>query len=225
VRVAVRPVITWENPKLRKKSIKVSRIDQSIQDLIDDMIDTMHANEGIGLAAPQIGVLYRIIVCEYTDEESEELQLVVLINPEITDRQGEWMAEEGCLSIPGYFGTVPRAVGVTARGKDRRGKDVKIKTDGVLAHVLQHETDHLDGILFIDYLDSLDQLEKVRPERRRRRRPQLDEEGSADEFSEEFSYESMDGDEAPVGVQEEQQHQAYVDFCCANGTCSDRGPQ
>jgi peptide deformylase len=209
--VAIRPVITWDNPKLRKKSVKVSRIDRSIQELIDDMIDTMRANEGIGLAAPQIGVLYRIVVCEYTDEESEELKQTVLINPEITEREGEWIAEEGCLSIPGYFGNVPRAVSITARGKDRKGKDIKIKTDGVLAHILQHETDHLDGVLFIDYLDSLDKLEKVSPERRRRR-------GKSDDDAEEEATTDEEDLESP---QEEQQHEAYVDFCCAR--CGERG--
>ena len=93
----------------------------------------------------------------------------VLINPEITAREGEWMAEEGCLSVPGYVGSVPRALSVTVKGKDRNGKDVRIKTDGLLAHILQHEIDHLDGVLYIDYLDDLDELRKVEPGSRKRR--------------------------------------------------------
>ena len=168
-RLAVRSIITYENPRLRKKSVKIKRIDAELQGLIDDLIDTMRAAEGIGLAAPQVGVLLRVIVAEYTDEE-DELQQTVLINPEITTRAGEWMAEEGCLSIPGYLGTVPRAESVTVKGKNRAGKDVRIKTDGTLAHILQHEIDHLDGVLYIDYLDSPDDLVKTEPPSRRRRR-------------------------------------------------------
>ncbi len=168
--MATRPILTLENPRLRMKSVKVKRVDRSIQTLIDDMIETMRAAEGVGLAAPQVGVLLRVIVCEYADEETEELHQTVLINPEILAKEGEWMAEEGCLSIPGYVGTVPRAVRVSVKGKDRTGKDVRIKTDGPLAHILQHEIDHLDGILFIDYLKSLAELREVEPGSRRRRR-------------------------------------------------------
>jgi peptide deformylase len=181
--VAVLDVVTWENPRLRKKSLKVKRVDASIQRLIDDMIETCRANDGVGLAAPQVGVLLRIIVCEYTDDETEELNQLILINPEITAKEGEWLAEEGCLSIPGYWGTVPRAVAITVRGKDRHGHDVKLKTDTRMAHILQHEIDHLDGILYVDYLKSLDELEKVeedKPRRRRRNRPVAGE-GEVDE--------------------------------------------
>lgn len=178
--VAVRSILTWENPRLRMKSIKVKRIDASIRSLLDDMIDTMRAADGIGLAAPQIGVLLRVIVAEYLDEEDDELRQTVLINPEIRAHDGEWMAEEGCLSIPGYLGTVPRAERITVRGKDRTGKDVRLKADGVLAHVLQHEVDHLDGVLYVDYLKSLDELRKVEPgepgRRRRRRKAETSEE-------------------------------------------------
>jgi peptide deformylase len=151
------------------RSVKVKHIDRSIQTLIDDMLDTMRAEQGVGLAAPQIGVLLRVVVVEYTEEESDEVHQTILINPEILSRDGEWMAEEGCLSVPGYVGTVPRAVKITVKGKDRNGRDVKIKTAGPLAHILQHEIDHLDGILYIDYLDSLDRLQKVEPGSRRRR--------------------------------------------------------
>ncbi len=167
--MAVREILTSENPRLRMRSVKVKNVDRSIQTLIDDMIDTMREAQGVGLAAPQIGVLLRVIVAEYADEETEELHQTVLINPEITSREGEWMAEEGCLSVPGYVGTVPRARKITVKGKDRTGRDVKIKTDGTLAHILQHEIDHLDGVLYIDYLDSLDDLREVERSTRRRR--------------------------------------------------------
>ena len=168
--MAVRPIITYENPRLRKKSVKIKRIDAEMQTLIDDMIDTMRAAEGIGLAAPQVGVLLRVIVAEYTEDESDEVHQTVLINPEIISREGEWLAEEGCLSIPGYVGTVPRAERVTVKGKNRAGKDVRIKDDGTLAHILQHEIDHLDGILYIDYLQSPEELRRPEPGKRRRRR-------------------------------------------------------
>ncbi len=167
--MAVREILTSENPRLRMRSVKVKNVDRSIQTLIDDMIETMREAQGVGLAAPQVGVLLRVIVAEYADEETEELHQTVLINPEITSREGEWMAEEGCLSVPGYVGTVPRARRITVKGKDRHGRDVKLKTDGTLAHILQHEIDHLDGVLYIDYLDSLDDLQEVEKSTRRRR--------------------------------------------------------
>ena len=168
--MAVRPILKYDSPRLRMKSVRVKRIDPSIQSLIDDMIETMRSAEGIGLAAPQVGVLLRVIVAEYyEEEESEEPSQTVLINPEIVAKEGEWMAEEGCLSIPGYVGTVPRAERVTVKGRTRAGKDVRLKTNGILAHVLQHEIDHLDGVLYIDYLPSLDDLRKVEPGTRKRR--------------------------------------------------------
>lgn len=168
--MAVRPILKYDSPRLRMKSVRVKRIDPSIQSLIDDLIETMRSAEGIGLAAPQVGVLLRVIVAEYyEEEESEEPSQTVLINPEIVAKEGEWMAEEGCLSIPGYVGTVPRAERVTVKGRTRAGKDVRLKTDGILAHILQHEIDHLDGVLYIDYLPSLDDLRKVEPGTRKRR--------------------------------------------------------
>ena len=170
--MSVLSILTWENPRLRMKSIKVKRIDATIQRLIEDMIETLRDNDGQGLAAPQVGVLLRLIICEYVDDETEELEQLILVNPEIIAKEGEWMAEEGCLSIPGYWGTVTRAVSVTVRGKDRYGHTVKLKSDGRMAHVLQHEIDHLDGVLYVDYLKSIDDLEKVdegKPRKHKRR--------------------------------------------------------
>lgn len=179
--MAVRSILKYDNPRLRMKSVRVKRVDSSIQSLIDDMLETMRSAEGIGLAAPQVGVLLRVIVVEFEEEESEELSQTVLINPEIVHKEGEWMAEEGCLSVPGYVGTVPRAEKVTVKGKTRTGKDVRIKAEGLLSHVLQHEIDHLDGVLYIDYLPSLDDLRKVEPgKRKRRRRRGTDEEGDTE---------------------------------------------
>jgi peptide deformylase len=173
------------------KSIKVKRVGAPIQSLIDDMLETMRTEEGVGLAAPQIGVLLRVIVIEYAevdeDEETEQVYQAILITPEITAREGEWMADEGCLSVPGFVGTVPRALKVTVKGKDRKGKDVRIKAEGRLAHILQHEIDHLDGVLYFDYLDNgLEELrrpEALERRRRGRRRAagEVDEEPAVDE--------------------------------------------
>ena len=183
--MAVRTILSYENPRLRMKSVRVKRVDASIRALIDDMLETMRSAEGIGLAAPQIGVLLRVIVAEYQEEDDEEPKQTVLINPEITEKDGEWMAEEGCLSVPGFVGTVPRAERVTVKGKSRTGKDVRIKTEGLLAHILQHEIDHLDGVLYIDYLDSLDELRKIEPGTRKRRgRRASDENGESTDEAE-----------------------------------------
>lgn len=153
--MAIRPIVLLGDPILRQKAVKVSRFDQSIQELIDDMVDTMRDAPGVGLAAPQVGVPLRIVVVDVED------QLYVLCNPEIVESSGEYEPEEGCLSIPGYVANVKRAEAVTVKAKNRRGKQIKIKADGLLAHVFQHEIDHLDGILFIDRLPSMDLLRKV----------------------------------------------------------------
>lgn len=119
------------------------------------MIETLRAAPGLGLAAPQVGVLLRVVVIDVDDK------ITILCNPEITEMEGEYEPEEGCLSIPGYVANVKRALKVTVKARNRRGKEIKIKADGLLAHVIQHEVDHLDGILFIDRLPSLDLLRKV----------------------------------------------------------------
>jgi peptide deformylase len=159
--VAVRSIITFENPRLRKKSIKIKRVDAELQTLIDDMIDTMRAAEGIGLAAPQVGVLLRVIVAEYVDED-EELQQTVLINPEITAREGEWMAEEGCLSLPDVNVNIRRAVSCSLRGQDLQGRPMSLTAMDLLARCWQHEVDHLDGIEFVDRMTSMQSLTTVR---------------------------------------------------------------
>ncbi len=153
--MSVRPIVLLGDPILRQKAKRVSRFDQSIQQLIDDMIETLQAAPGVGLAAPQVGVPLRVVVIDVED------QVTVLCNPEITEMEGEYEPEEGCLSIPGYVANVKRALKVTAKARNRRGKVIKIKADGLLAHAIQHELDHLDGILFIDRLASLDLLRKV----------------------------------------------------------------
>ncbi|MBX5492957.1 MAG: peptide deformylase [Chloroflexi bacterium] len=161
--MAVRPIVQIGDPILRQKAKRVKHIDRSLDPLIEDMIDTMRAAPGIGLAAPQIGVSLRVMVIEIDGE------LTVLINPEIVKREGEWEPEEGCLSVTGYVANVKRSWAVWVRAKNRQGRDVRLKGEGLFGQALQHEIDHLDGILYVDRLDSLDRLRKIEPGRKRRR--------------------------------------------------------
>jgi len=144
----------------------VAKIDASIQKLIDDMIETMHAAGGVGLAAPQVGRPVRVIVIEVPPPEAdppqaEEREVIVLINPQIVRRSGEREVTEGCLSVPGYWAEITRSVKVTAKGLNREGREVRIKGDDLLAQALEHEFDHINGVLYIDHLESLDQLVKI----------------------------------------------------------------
>ena len=146
----IRPIITEplnstvRDKILRGKAKRVGRIDDSTRRLIDDMIETMREAPGVGLAAPQIGVPLRVIVVEYEDE------LFTVINPEIVKSSGQVEDEEGCLSAPSWQGPVTRATTVLVKGRDRNGKEVRIKAEGWLARIFQHEVDHLDGVLFLD---------------------------------------------------------------------------
>jgi len=165
--VAIKKILFHDNPLLRQKSQRLKKIEPSTQALIDDMIETMRAANGVGLAAPQIGVLRRVIVIEIppeTDEPESKSQLYVLINPEIVKRSDEEeVADEGCLCLPNYVAEVPRAFAVTAKGKDRHGKDIRVKGQGLLARALQHEIDHLDGVLFTDRMEDPSTLRYVPP--------------------------------------------------------------
>lgn len=154
--MAVLKIRTLPDPVLRQKARKVTKIDGSIQKLIDDMIDTMRAVNGVGLAAPQIGVLLRIAVIEIPGQE-----LITLINPEIVKRQGERVVQEACLSVPGYQGETKRAVTVKVKAQDRQGKEFRLKGEELLAQALEHETDHLDGILYVDHIEGPDKLWKL----------------------------------------------------------------
>ena len=158
--MAVLPIHTLPEPVLRQKAKRVRNIDGSIKKLIADMLETMHSTPGrVGLAAPQIGVSLRVIVIGIPEEED-----IVLINPEIVRKKGERLIGEGCLSIPGYTGQVTRAESVTAKGLDQNGKEIRIKAEGLLAQALEHEIDHLNGMLYIDHLESMDKLQKIEPE-------------------------------------------------------------
>ena len=155
--MAVLQIRTLPDPVLRQKAKKVTKIDKSVQKLIDDMIDTLHADPNrAGLAAPQVGVLLRIAVIELPEQE-----LITLINPEIVKREGERIVQEGCLSIPGYFGEIKRAVTVKVKAQDRYGKQFRLKAEEFMAQALEQEIEHLDGILYIDHLESREKLFEV----------------------------------------------------------------
>jgi len=141
------------DPVLRQKAKRVASIDGSVQKIIDDMVETMRAASGVGLAAPQIGVPLRIVVIEMPEEE-----VITLINPQIIKRQGEREVEEACLSVPGYQGEVKRSVTVKVKAQDRQGKEFRLKGEGLLAHVLEHELNHLDGVLYIDHIGDKEKL-------------------------------------------------------------------
>ena len=154
--MAVIKVRTLPDPVLRQRAKRVNLIDSSIQKLIDDMIDTMRAVSGVGLAAPQIGVSLRVAVIEIPGEE-----VITLINPEVVKRQGERVVEEACLSVPGYQGEINRSVIVKVKAQDRQGREIRIKGEDLLAQALEHETDHLNGTLYIDHVESSDKLFKM----------------------------------------------------------------
>jgi len=156
--MAVLPIVCYPDAVLRQKAKRVSNIDGSIQRLIDDMVDTMHEVEGVGLAAPQVGVSLRVIVIELPGEET-----LALVNPQIVKRSGERSVEEGCLSVPGYRGEIERSLKVIAKGLDRSGKEVRIRGESLMAQAIEHEIDHLNGILYVDHLESMDNLFKLEP--------------------------------------------------------------
>ncbi|MBI1796823.1 MAG: peptide deformylase [Candidatus Eisenbacteria bacterium] len=152
--MAVRPVRIYGDPVLRKKAREITGVDDTVRALIADMRETMHAYNGVGLAANQVGVLQRVLVVDVpVDDEKRERH--ALINPVIDRRTGSEIGEEGCLSIPGVYDDVKRAKSVRVRALDERGAPVEITAEGYLARALQHEVDHLDGVLFVDRLSLL----------------------------------------------------------------------
>lgn len=154
--MALRQIITLGHPTLRQKARKVTKFGPELQQLIDDMVETMRAAPGVGLAAPQINIAERIIVLELPADEEEGLpaELYTFVNPEIVKASRDTeMGEEGCLSIPGYLGEVERSVELVVRGQDAFGRPQRVKAYDYLARIFQHEIDHLDGVLFIDKAD------------------------------------------------------------------------
>lgn len=174
----VREILIWPDPRLKERALPVAAVDADLQRLVDDMFETMYAADGVGLAAPQIGVLRRVIVVDTSPREDS--QPLALINPVIVAREGESFAREGCLSVPGESEEVTRAAVVTVRYLDRDGEQRELTASGLLAVALQHETDHLDGVLFVDYLSVLKrELIKKRMKRVKKDRAEERDEASA----------------------------------------------
>ncbi len=176
--MAIRSILEFPDPRLRTRAQPVTRFDADLHRVIDDMLETMYAAPGIGLAATQVDFHQRLVVIDISADRNDPL---VLVNPEILSREGEIATEEGCLSVPGYFDEVKRAARIRVRAQDRDGNVFERDCDDILAVCVQHEMDHIDGKLFVDYLSSLKRervrkkLEKERkeraaaaPERRRR---------------------------------------------------------
>ena len=150
----LRPIVRFGTPGLASPAAPVTTFDPSLHQLVDDMIETMYAAPGIGLAAPQIGVPLRVCVIDLSVGKSTG-ELLTIVNPEFVTREGLQLEDEGCLSLPGFTATVPRPSEAVVRGLDRFGKPLEIKGEGLLARALQHEIDHLDGRLFLDRLRGL----------------------------------------------------------------------
>ncbi len=152
--MALREIVTVPNDVLRRKARKITEFDKELQKTIDDMVETMREAPGVGLAAPQVGLSERLVVVEYEEDDEKEdspKKLYVVVNPEVISTSEETeMGIEGCLSIPGLVGEVERSLEIVVRGQNRRGQPVKIKANGWLARIFQHEIDHLDGILYTD---------------------------------------------------------------------------
>ena len=150
----IRRILVYGAPELQEKSIPVIDFDNELRNLAQDMLETMYAAPGIGLAAPQIGINVRLIVVDLSAGEEAGHQLV-LANPEITDKESSEKGEEGCLSVPGFTAMVERPTNINVRGKDIEGQPREIRAEGLLARALCHEIDHLDGILYLDRLSVL----------------------------------------------------------------------
>ncbi len=164
----IRPILRHGADALHQPARRVVDFGNALQTLIDDMIQTMHAAPGVGLAAPQVGVGLRVFVADPSAGRSID-DLVTVVNPRIVDREGEQREEEGCLSLPGFTARVPRPARVVVRGCDREGAEITVEGEMLLARVLQHELDHLDGMLFVDRMQGLRRDQIVRRVRKLQR--------------------------------------------------------
>jgi peptide deformylase len=162
-------ILEFPDPRLRTRAAPVAAVDDSVRKLIDDMLETMYAAPGVGLAATQVNVHRRVLVADVSQEQNQPLALV---NPEIIEREGKTEAEEGCLSVPGIFDKLTaRSARIRVRALDRDGQPIELDAEGLLAVCIQHEMDHLEGKLFVDYLSELKRTrirKKLEKERRER---------------------------------------------------------
>lgn len=161
-------ILEFPDPRLRTKAQPVETVDDALRTLVDDMFETMYAAPGIGLAATQVDVHKRLLVADVSPDKSEPH---VLINPQIVEMDGEAVTEEGCLSVPGYYEEVVRAEHIRVRFLNRDGDDVEMEAEGLLAVCIQHEIDHLDGKLFVDYLSEA-KRQRIRKRLQKERRQQ-----------------------------------------------------
>ncbi|MEN7342714.1 MAG: peptide deformylase [Pseudomonadota bacterium] len=173
--MALLKILEFPDPRLRIKATPVEAVDDALRSLIDDMFETMYAAPGIGLAATQVDVHKRFLVADVSDDQSAP---IALINPEITKKNGVEVMQEGCLSVPGYYEDVERAETITVSYLDRNGEAQTLDADGLLAVCIQHEIDHLDGKLFVDYLSQM-KRQRIRKRLERDRRHQQAEQATA----------------------------------------------
>lgn len=152
--MAIRPIVKYPDPRLKQRALPVKVVDDEVRQLVDDMAETMYAAPGVGLAANQVGVLLRVFVID-TSSEEEPSELRVFINPEIIDTSGTLVWEEGCLSFPGVTEEIRRAEHVRVRALDRDGKPFELDAEGLLAVAIQHENDHLNGVVMLDKLSAV----------------------------------------------------------------------
>jgi peptide deformylase len=167
-------ILTFPDARLRNQARPVERVDADVRRVVDDMLETMYAAPGIGLAATQVDIAQRIVVIDISEANDQPL---CLINPEILERTGEEQMDEGCLSVPGFYEPVTRAETIRVRALDRDGKPFELDADGLLAVCIQHELDHLDGKLFVDYLSPLKRQrirKKLEKEQRQHKTPAPD---------------------------------------------------
>jgi peptide deformylase len=164
--MALLPILEYPDPRLKKVATPVATVTAELRQLVRDMAETMYAAPGIGLAAPQVNVQKRIVVIDISETKD---QLRVFINPELVAAEGEQECEEGCLSVPGYYERVRRAAKVTVRALDADGKPFELATEGLLAVCIQHEMDHLEGKVFVEYLSPLKQ-QRLQAKIRKRQR-------------------------------------------------------
>jgi peptide deformylase len=162
-------ILEYPDPRLRAKAVPVTAVDDALRQLIDDMLETMYAARGIGLAASQVDVHLRLLVLDVSDTRDQPM---VFINPEILEAEGRAPGEEGCLSLPGIYDNLERAERIRVRALDRNGQAFELGAEGMLAVCIQHEMDHLEGKLFVDYLSELKrQLIRRRLQKERKQRP------------------------------------------------------
>lgn len=167
--MAVLPILHFPDPRLRTPSLPVLEVNAEIRALVADMLETMYQAPGIGLAAPQVNAFKRLIVIDISEERNAPL---CFINPQITRRQGEALSEEGCLSVPGIYEPVQRAQRIEVSALDREGTPFVSEVEGLLAICIQHEIDHLDGKLFVDYLSEI-KRQRIRKKMEKMRRQTL----------------------------------------------------